>query len=84
MSKFLKALFAERSSVSSVRVMSLLATCIAGYVAIRGLEEHADLSGLSMLCGVFLSAAFAGKVTQKMVETRVTGKSISQNSENIK
>jgi hypothetical protein len=82
--RFLHELFSDKGSVSMVRVMSLIAIIISGYVAIRGLEMHADINGLAMLCGVFLSAAFAGKVTQKMVETKITDKSINQSSEDIK
>jgi hypothetical protein len=84
MARFLRDLFSDRGGVSMVRVMSLIATFIAGYVAIRGLEEHADLNGLAMLCGTFLGAAFAGKVSQKMVETKITDKSINQSAEDIK
>jgi hypothetical protein len=84
MAHFLRDLFSDKGSVSMVRVMSFIAILISGYVAIYGLNSHADLNGLAMLCGVFLSAAFAGKVSQKMVETKITDKSINQSSEDIK
>lgn len=71
--KILLAILSEKSDVSSMRLMSILALLLAGYIAVRGLETRSDLSGLSMLCGVFLGAAFGGKVIQKHVE--VTGKS---------
>lgn len=83
MARFLRDLFSDKGSVSMVRVMSLIAIIISGYIAIRGLEMHSDINGLAMLCGVFLSAAFAGKVTQKMVETKVTPNEIKQSSEDI-
>jgi uncharacterized membrane protein YfcA len=74
--KFLKSLFSENSDVSSVRVMSMVSLLIAGYIGVYGLTTKADLDGLAMLCGVFLTAAFGGKVGQKFVETKTPPKTI--------
>lgn len=76
--KFLKELLSDRGAVSSMRVMSLLSLVIAGYIAVRGLELHADLSTLAMLCGTFLSAGFAGKVFQKNIEVKQTNVDVDQ------
>jgi hypothetical protein len=70
MLKFLKDILSEKSPISSMRLMAFVALLISGYVAIRGLETHADLSGLAMLCGTFLACAFGGKVAQKSVEVK--------------
>ncbi len=68
---FLKSLFSEKSEVSMVRVMSLLSLLTAICIAIAGmLKSTPDYSGLSMLCGAFLSAAFFGKVAQKHAESK--------------
>jgi hypothetical protein len=39
-------------------------------VAVMGIQQGRDLSQLAMLCGTFLTTAFAGKVSQKMVEAK--------------
>jgi hypothetical protein len=70
MFSFLREVFSEKSTISSLRIMSMIALLMSGYIAVRGLETHSDLSGLAMLCGVFLGAAFGGKVAQKSVEVK--------------
>jgi hypothetical protein len=70
--KFVYSLFSEKGEISSMRVMSMISLLISGYVAIYGLTTHADMGGLAVLCGVFLSAAFGGKTAQKMIETKRT------------
>lgn len=69
MKYILKALLSESSSVSSMRVMSLLC-CMAGIsIALIGLlKANPDYVGLSALCGTFLGIAFTGKAVQKQVE----------------
>jgi len=64
------ALFAESGSVSMMRVLSLITTLAAIAIALWGLYLGRDLSGLSILTGVFLSAAFGGKVWQKSLEVK--------------
>lgn len=66
--KILIALFSESSEISAMRFMSILALIIAGYLAIYGIQNKSDLSTLSILCSVFVGAAFTGKVMQKKVE----------------
>lgn len=69
--KWIKDLFSEKSDVSMMRVMSLISLLTAVSISIAGMCKVApDYSGLSMLCGAFLGAAFMGKVTQKSVEPK--------------
>ena len=74
--KFLREILSNKSDVSSMRLMAIIALLLAGYIAIRGLETHADLSGLSMLCGAFLAAAFGGKAIQKNIEVNAKSSDI--------
>lgn len=64
-------LLREDSRISSLRAMSLLTCVLACLIACYGVYKGADLTGLSALCGVFLAAAFGGKVVQKSVELKV-------------
>lgn len=65
----LKALLASGSGVSMMRAMSLLCCLSAVGIAIYGLNKPIiDYSGLSLLCGTFLTAAFTGKILQKRIE----------------
>lgn len=54
-----------------MRVMSLICCLAAIAIAVLGLYKpgNTDYSGLSLLCGSFLGAAFGGKVYQKRIET---------------
>lgn len=71
MKSFIKDLFSESKHASMLRVMSLTSVLAAVAVAIIGvLKPSPDYSGLSLLVGTFLSAAFVGKVTQKAVEAK--------------
>lgn len=69
--KFIKELFSESGNVSMIRVMSLI-TCFAAIgIAVHGINKPIpDYEGLTMLCGTFLSAAFAGKLLQKNKEIK--------------
>lgn len=69
--KALSELFSESPKVSAMRVMSI-ACCITAIIIgiLVVLKDKPDYSGASILCGVFLGAAFGGKVTQKSIETR--------------
>lgn len=69
MKQYLKALLSENGSISMMRVMSLMSCITAVIIALIGLyKPQPDYSGLSMLCGTFLSIAFGGKVMQKRIE----------------
>lgn len=70
MKSFLMRLFAENSDVSSLRVMSVLCCVFACLIAGYGIYNRIDMGGLAELCGVFLGAAFTGKVAQKHLELR--------------
>lgn len=65
----LNSMFSETGDISSVRVMALLCVLAAILIALIGMYKGSDLMGLSALCGVFLGAAFGGKVMQKKSET---------------
>lgn len=82
--KFIRDLFSENGSVSMMRMLSLISLLLAGWIAVRGLETHADLSGLSMLCGVFVGAAMGGKVMQKSFEVKAQNNSITDVSQQTK
>jgi hypothetical protein len=70
MKQFLSQLFSENSGVSMMRVMSILALLAGIAIAFVGLNKlPVDYSGISLLAGAFLGAAFGGKVMQKRVET---------------
>lgn len=64
------ALLAEDGRISTVRVMSLTALAVGSGIAIYGIMNSKDLSGVAQLCAVFVGAAFAAKVGQKIVENK--------------
>jgi hypothetical protein len=73
MVQILKQLFSDSGEISMMRVMamiSLLAGIILAFVGIS--KTPIDYSGVSLLVGVFVGAAFGGKVAQKSVESSVT------------
>jgi len=77
MKSFLKGLFSESSSVSMMRVMSILCCLAAVLIAILGLyRPNPDYEGLAMLVAAFLAPAFTGKCWQKKIETSSSGNSI--------
>ena len=67
---FLHDLFSENSNVSSMRVMSMMSLSAGIFVACYGLYIKSSPDSLAVLSGVFVAAAFGGKVTQKAVELR--------------
>jgi hypothetical protein len=72
---WVKDLFSEKGSISMMRVLSLTSCVTAVAIAIIGVVKPSpDYSGLSLLCGTFLTAAFTGKVMQKRIETNFSGK----------
>ncbi len=58
---WVKALFAENSSVSMMRFMALTSLVVASYLAIVGKNDCVT---------IFVTAAFGGKVAQKHLELR--------------
>ncbi len=65
MLQWLKDLFAESSSVSCMRVMSMISICFACALAAYGAHEAKDVTAM---VGLFLGTAFTGKVVQKSME----------------
>ena len=61
--KCLKELFSEKSSISMMRVLSLLSLLTGAYLAIQGKDSSVS---------VFVYAAFAGKAIQKAVEVHAS------------
>jgi hypothetical protein len=66
--EFLGKLISDSSDVSAMRVMAFTSLLTGIGLAIGGLYRGSDLSQLSVLVGVFVGAAFGGKVTQKFAE----------------
>jgi hypothetical protein len=64
----LKELLSETGELSTMRVMSFVSLALGGAVAIIGLLKGKDLTSLALLSGVFVGAAFGGKVAQKSKE----------------
>jgi uncharacterized membrane protein YiaA len=67
---FIKALFSESPDVSSIRFMAISALLIGGAVAFLGIYLNKDLNQVSFLAAVFVTAAFGGKVGQKIFESK--------------
>lgn len=68
---FLSKLVSQNPGVSTLRVMSLLSLVTAICIAAYGMHKvPIDYSGLSLLCGTFLGAAFGGKIAQKSQEKK--------------
>jgi hypothetical protein len=69
MKDFLRQLFSDSGDVSMMRIMALLCLLAGIILAFVGINKTPiDYSGIAILVGVFLGAAFTGKVTQKSVE----------------
>jgi hypothetical protein len=66
----IRELCTSGSGVSSMRVMSFIALGFGGMIAVVGLAMRVNLTELSLLSGVFVGAAFGGKVGQKFAEVR--------------
>ena len=67
---FFRDLLSEDSKLSSLRVMGFVALFAGVGIAAYGLYMNRDLVGLSALTGVFVAAAFGGKVSQKILESK--------------
>ena len=70
MKQFLLDLLDERTHLSSMRFMAIISLLIGGIIAGIGMYKCTDLSGTTMLVGVFVGAAFTGKVMQKNTEIK--------------
>lgn len=69
MKAFLTELFSENGKISSMRAMAFAALLLGGSIAIYGMaHSNPDYSGIALLSGVFVGAAFGGKVMQKRSE----------------
>lgn len=70
MKQFFLEMLKARSSVSTLRVMSVTSLLSGILMGLYGLYKESDLMGLSALCAVFVGAAFGGKVSQKAIENK--------------
>jgi hypothetical protein len=67
-----KELLSSKSDTSMMRFLSLISLLVGGGIAIYGVYVGRDLLGLSALCGVFVSASFGGKISQKLIESKTS------------
>lgn len=51
-----------------MRVMSIASLIVGSVIGAYGVYSGKDMNSLSVLCGVFVGAAFGGKVGQKFAE----------------
>jgi hypothetical protein len=70
MKNLILALLSENSKISSLRLMSLTSLFSAVGMAVYGLYMNRDIGTLAILVGVFVSAAFGGKISQKFIEKK--------------
>jgi hypothetical protein len=70
MKQWFKDLFAEKSTVSSMRVMSMMCVASACTMGLTAIYRNSNLSEAAVLCGVFLSAGLGAKVAQKAQEIK--------------
>jgi hypothetical protein len=70
MMQWIRDLFDQKSTVSSLRVMSMMCIVSACGMGITAIYRNSNLSEAAVLCGVFLGAGFGGKVTQKITEVK--------------
>ena len=68
--RFWEHMFAENSEISCMRVMSFLSLLIGATIAYYSLFKGRDLAEAAPTIGVFVGAAFGGKVTQKFAEMK--------------
>ena len=73
MKRFILEMLQEANGgISTTRVMAFYSLIMGSLIALYGLHQGSDLTGLSALCSVFVGAAFAGKVIQRHVEKKDT------------
>jgi hypothetical protein len=65
-----RELLDAKSSISTMRLMSLVSLFCGCGLGAYGIYVGRDLIGLSALCGVFVTAAFGGKMVQKITENK--------------
>jgi hypothetical protein len=70
MKQWLNELFKSRSGVSSTRVIMFLSLFLSFILAMYGIINERDLTGVSMLCGTFLVPAFGNKAYAKRFEIK--------------
>lgn len=66
----MREIFSENGKLSTLRLMSFISLLVGCFIGIAGLYLGKDLLSLSALCGVFVTAAFSGKLIQKHIEDK--------------
>lgn len=66
--KFIEKLLSENTDVSCMRFMSLFSLFAGSLISIIAVFQRVDLGSATPLVGVFVGAAFGGKVSQKYFE----------------
>lgn len=66
--EFLRRMFSGDSSVSCMRVMSMLSLLLGAGVAYLQIFNACKLSDSATIVGIFVGSAFGGKVAQKFAE----------------
>lgn len=61
-------LIMEGDKPSSMRLMSIFSLLVGAGIAIYGIYQGKDLTGVAQICAVFVGAAFVGKTAQKFAE----------------
>lgn len=79
MKNWFKALFSDSGNVSMTRFLSFLCVLAALLIALVSVVRDSDLNAASILCGVFLTAGFTGKVVQRSIESK---ESVSEKEQN--
>lgn len=69
----IRELLSSDSPLSSMRLMAFISLMCGCSLAAYGIYMGRDLIGLSALCAVFVGAAFGGKISQKITESRGPG-----------
>lgn len=67
---FIKALLSDCGSVSTMRLMSIIALLVGSAVGVIGVLKGKELGGVAEICAVFITSAFAAKTAQKHIEKR--------------
>lgn len=70
MKNFIMQLFNETGTVSMMRMLSLICVLTASAIALYCIYMNRDMNAASILCGIFLGAAFTGKAVQKISEVK--------------
>jgi hypothetical protein len=66
--KFIRDLLSETGSISATRFVQVVGLFMALGIAIKGMSDRVDMTGLSILCLSFIIPQTIAKVMQKKLE----------------